>query len=185
MAYEKQQWDTTSYVNPTRMNHIEEGIKANSDEVASLNNDLANTKKDVSDLNSNLTNLSTDFTSDKAALATHKNSSDHDGRYYTKTESNTLLGKKQDSILHGSYVSTNTADANGAITLGIDISSLGLSSKPKVAFLQGQNAGFYSIERYIYAYDQSTKSLAVFVINYGSNAANQSITDRYGYAILP
>lgn len=55
MAYEKQQWDTTSFVNPTRMNHIEEGIKANSDEVASLNNDLANTKKDVSDLNSNLT----------------------------------------------------------------------------------------------------------------------------------
>lgn len=54
MAYEKQQWDTTSFVNPTRMNHIEEGIKANSDEVTSLNNDLANTKKDVSDLNSNL-----------------------------------------------------------------------------------------------------------------------------------
>lgn len=26
MAYSKQTWDTTSYVNPTRMNHIEEGI---------------------------------------------------------------------------------------------------------------------------------------------------------------
>lgn len=28
MAYTKQTWDTTSYVNPTRMNHIEDGIKA-------------------------------------------------------------------------------------------------------------------------------------------------------------
>lgn len=26
MAYDKQTWDTTSYVNPTRMNHIEQGI---------------------------------------------------------------------------------------------------------------------------------------------------------------
>ena len=26
MAYSKQTWDTTSYVNPTRMNHIEQGI---------------------------------------------------------------------------------------------------------------------------------------------------------------
>lgn len=30
MAYSKQTWDTTSYVNPTRMNHIEDGI-ANAD----------------------------------------------------------------------------------------------------------------------------------------------------------
>ena len=28
MAYSKQTWDTTSYVNPTRMNHIEDGIEA-------------------------------------------------------------------------------------------------------------------------------------------------------------
>ena len=33
MAYTKQTWDTTSYVNPTRMNHIEDGIK-NVDNVA-------------------------------------------------------------------------------------------------------------------------------------------------------
>lgn len=26
MSYTKQTWDTTSYVNPTRMNHIEQGI---------------------------------------------------------------------------------------------------------------------------------------------------------------
>ena len=30
MAYSKQTWDTTSYVNPTRMNHIEDGIYASS-----------------------------------------------------------------------------------------------------------------------------------------------------------
>ena len=28
MAYDKQTWDTTSYVNPTRMNHMEDGIAA-------------------------------------------------------------------------------------------------------------------------------------------------------------
>ena len=28
MAYSKQTWDTTSYVNPTRMNHIEDGIES-------------------------------------------------------------------------------------------------------------------------------------------------------------
>ena len=28
MAYSKQNWDTTSYVNPTRMNHIEDGIES-------------------------------------------------------------------------------------------------------------------------------------------------------------
>lgn len=28
MAYDKQTWNTTSYVNPTRMNHIEDGIEA-------------------------------------------------------------------------------------------------------------------------------------------------------------
>ena len=33
MAYSKQTWDTTSYVNPTRMNHIEDGIEANSTEI--------------------------------------------------------------------------------------------------------------------------------------------------------
>lgn len=31
-------------------------------------------------------------------LATHKISSDHDGRYYTETEINALLGKKQDAL---------------------------------------------------------------------------------------
>lgn len=33
MSYTKQTWDTTSYVNPTRMNHIEDGIKENSDNI--------------------------------------------------------------------------------------------------------------------------------------------------------
>ena len=34
MAYEKQIWDTTSYVNPTRMNHIEKGISNASSDAA-------------------------------------------------------------------------------------------------------------------------------------------------------
>ena len=36
MAYSKQTWDTTSYVNPTRMNHIEQGIYDVEQEVGSL-----------------------------------------------------------------------------------------------------------------------------------------------------
>ena len=36
MSYSKQMWDTTSYVNPTRMNHIEDGIKDASDSIDSL-----------------------------------------------------------------------------------------------------------------------------------------------------
>lgn len=44
MAYSKQTWDTTSYVNPTRMNHIEQGIEdANAilDRIAVLTGTLA------------------------------------------------------------------------------------------------------------------------------------------------
>ena len=94
----------------------------------------------------------------------------------------TQLNEKQKSLLYNTYVSTNTADDNGAITLGIDISSLNLTSKPKSVFLQSQHSGF---ERYIYSYDSSTKSLAVFVISYGSAMKNQSITDRYGFVVFP
>lgn len=36
LNYIKQIWDTTSYVNPTRMNHIEDGIYAVSDKVDNL-----------------------------------------------------------------------------------------------------------------------------------------------------
>lgn len=35
MAYDKQTWDTTSYVNPTRMNHIEDGVYNASNEFLS------------------------------------------------------------------------------------------------------------------------------------------------------
>ena len=40
IEYIKQLWDTTSYVNPTRMNHMEDGIKGNSDAVVDLNEAL-------------------------------------------------------------------------------------------------------------------------------------------------
>ena len=42
MAYSKQTWDTTSYVNPTRMNHIEQGIYDNSQNIDSLNSNSVN-----------------------------------------------------------------------------------------------------------------------------------------------
>ncbi len=36
MAYSKQTWDTSSYVNPTRMNHIEDGVKEASDRLSAV-----------------------------------------------------------------------------------------------------------------------------------------------------
>lgn len=36
MAYSKQTWDTSSYVNPTRMNHIESGIEEVSNAIDNL-----------------------------------------------------------------------------------------------------------------------------------------------------
>lgn len=135
----------------------------------------------INTLNTNLTNLSTEFTSDKAALATHKNSSDHDSRYYTKTQNDTLLNAKQDSLIFDTYVNTETANSNGSITLGIDISGYKLSQKPKCAFLQGQHVSF---ENYIFSYDNSTSTLAIFVVNYGTSYANTPITNRYGVMII-
>ena len=38
MAYSKQTWDTTSYVNPTRMNHIENGIAGVEDTLSNNKN---------------------------------------------------------------------------------------------------------------------------------------------------
>ena len=42
MAYSKQIWDTTSYVNPTRMNHIEQGIYDASNSAAYTTSDVIN-----------------------------------------------------------------------------------------------------------------------------------------------
>ena len=38
MAYSKQTWDTTSYVNPTRMNHMEQGIYDAEQEIFTTHN---------------------------------------------------------------------------------------------------------------------------------------------------
>ena len=49
MAYSKQTWDTTSYVNPTRMNHIEDGIEGVEAEITTTSQDdvaFTNTKCD-------------------------------------------------------------------------------------------------------------------------------------------
>lgn len=42
MAYSKQTWDTTSYVNPTRMNHIEQGIYDASNSAVYTTSDVIN-----------------------------------------------------------------------------------------------------------------------------------------------
>lgn len=46
MAYSKQTWDTTSYVNPTRMNHIEDGI-ANVNKWTLIASDITNSSSAV------------------------------------------------------------------------------------------------------------------------------------------
>ena len=84
-------------------------------------------------------------------------------------------------MIFDTYVNTETANSNGSITLGIDISGYKLGQKPKCAFLQGQHTSF---SNYIYSYDNSTNTLAVFVVNYGASYANASITNRYGVMII-
>lgn len=143
--------------NAETMNDLEQRIE---DSVASLNNDLAN--------------LSTNLTK-------HKTSNDHDDRYYTESEIDNLLKSKQNSLICDTYVNTETANSNGSITLGIDVSGFKLKEKPKCAFLQGQHTSF---KNYIYAYDDSTETLAVFVVNYGEAYANTAITNRYGLTII-
>lgn len=104
----------------------------------------------------------------------------HDTRYYTKAEINTDLAGKQDALIYSTYVNTETTNSMGAITLGIDISGYKLSQKPKCAFLEGQHTSF---QNYIYSYDNSTTTLAVFVVNYGT--PNTTVTNRYGILIMP
>lgn len=41
IQYVKQLWDSNSFYGPTRMNHMEDGIKNNSDAIVELNSDLA------------------------------------------------------------------------------------------------------------------------------------------------
>lgn len=92
----------------------------------------------------------------------------------------TSLNKKQDALIYSTYVNTETTNSTGAITLGIDISGFKLSQKPKCAFLEGQHTSF---QNYIYSYDSSTATLAVFVVNYGT--PNTTVTNRYGVLIMP
>lgn len=55
-----------------------------------------------------------------SALATHKSSADHDGRYYTESEINTKLGGKSDTSHNhdGSYVKKNSTAEVGGIMVG-------------------------------------------------------------------
>lgn len=57
MAYEKQTWDTNSYVNPTRMNHIENGIQANSNNIDTLTQGASDMSTEISDIKQNIADL--------------------------------------------------------------------------------------------------------------------------------
>ena len=58
MAYDKQTWDTTSYVTPTRMNHIEDGIESAGVETLATVNSTQQSRTAVSLLNELYTALS-------------------------------------------------------------------------------------------------------------------------------
>lgn len=71
MAYEKQTWNTNSFVNPTRMNHIENGIQANSDNIDTLTQSASDMSTEVSGIKQNIADLNTtvdDLQSDVADL---------------------------------------------------------------------------------------------------------------------
>ena len=63
MAYSKQTWDTTSYVNPTRMNHIEQGIYDVAEVISKLetgqSNSITINANSYSDLTINFTGTHT------------------------------------------------------------------------------------------------------------------------------
>lgn len=54
MAYDKQTWDTNSFVNPTRMNHIENGIEANSNSIDELTQGAAGMSEEIGDIKQNI-----------------------------------------------------------------------------------------------------------------------------------
>ena len=58
MAYDKQVWDSTSYVTPTRMNHIEDGIESAGVETLATVNSTQQSRTAVSLLNELYTALS-------------------------------------------------------------------------------------------------------------------------------
>ena len=53
-------------------------------------------------------NASFDYTSMQEALNNHKTSSDHDGRYYTKTELNATLSGKADKVIVDGHINSST-----------------------------------------------------------------------------
>ena len=58
MAYDEQVWDSTSYVTPTRMNHIEDGIASAGVEILATVNSTQQSRTGVSLLNELYTELS-------------------------------------------------------------------------------------------------------------------------------
>jgi len=69
-------------------------------------NDFTNSDKNK--LDSLSENASLDYTSMQEALNNHKTSSDHDGRYYTKTELNATLSGKADKAIVDGHINSST-----------------------------------------------------------------------------
>jgi len=61
MAYEKQTWDTNSFVNPTRMNHIESGIEANSNSVDELTQGASDMSTEIIGIKQNIVDQQTEI----------------------------------------------------------------------------------------------------------------------------
>lgn len=66
------------------------------------------TTSDKNKLDSLSENASLDFTSIQEALNNHKTSTDHDGRYYTKTDLDTILSGKADKTVVSGHINSST-----------------------------------------------------------------------------
>lgn len=66
------------------------------------------TTSDKNKLDSLSENASLDYTSIQEALNNHKTSSDHDGRYYTKTDLDTILSGKADKTVVSGHINSST-----------------------------------------------------------------------------
>ncbi len=66
------------------------------------------TTSDKNKLDSLSENASLDYTSMQEALNNHKTSSDHDGRYYTKTDLDTILSGKADKTVVNGHINSST-----------------------------------------------------------------------------
>lgn len=106
MSYEKQTWDTTSYVNPTRMNKMEAGIQDASDRLAPVESDISDIKSYISDLTANTVGATVDLI---GYTSSNKYTIPRDGyiyfnAMYTSTDEQAVIGISDNNSSEIGYI---------------------------------------------------------------------------------